>query len=92
MAKRMEKLSDEQIKKIGELQNKISEIMLSLGEGHLRIRDLNLELDRIKTIVKNYETEFDSLNNQYNQILSDLEKQYPNGEVDLVEGTVSIEE
>lgn len=92
MAKRIEKLSDEQIKQIGELQNKISEIMLSLGEGHLRIRDLNLELDRIKTIVKNYETEFDSLNNQYNQIVSELEKQYPNGEVDLAEGTVSIEE
>lgn len=92
MAKRVEQLSEENIKKIGDIQNKISETMLSLGEGHLRLRDLNSEIERIKGIVKTYETEFDSLNEQYNQILSDLEKQYPNGELDLAQGTVSIEE
>jgi hypothetical protein len=92
MAQKVQKLSDEQLQKIGDLQNKISETLLSLGEGHLRLRDLNSELERIKEIIKKYEQEFDSFNVQYNEILSDLEKQYPNGELDLAQGTVTFEE
>jgi archaellum component FlaC len=92
MAQKVQKLSDEQLQKIGDLQNKISETLLSLGEGHLRLRDLNSELERIKEIIKKYEQEFDSFNAQYNEILSDLEKQYPNGELDLAQGTVTFEE
>ena len=92
MAQKVQKLSDEQLQKIGDLQNKISETLLSLGEGHLRLRDLNSELERIKEIIKKYEQEFDSFNAQYNEILSDLEKQYPNGELDLAQGTVTVEE
>lgn len=92
MAQKVQKLSDEQLQKIGDLQNKISETLLSLGEGHLRLRDLNSELERIKEIIKKYEQEFDSYNAQYNEILSDLEKQYPNGELDLAQGTVTVEE
>jgi hypothetical protein len=32
--------------------------------------------------------EFENTNKELNTLLSDLEKQYPNGEIDLVEGTV----
>ena len=75
----VQKLTDEQIEKLTNLQNKISESVLNIGEGHLRIRDLNSELTRINKLV-------------YTQYLSDLEKIYPNGEIDLVEGTVTITE
>jgi hypothetical protein len=34
------------------------------------------------------EVEFENTNKELNTLLSDLEKQYPNGEIDLVEGTV----
>jgi chromosome segregation ATPase len=92
MAQRIEKLSNEQVQKIGDLQNKITETLLSLGEGHLRLRELNLEIERVKQIVKNSEVEFDSHNKQYNELLSDLENKYPNGEIDLAQGNIIINE
>lgn len=88
----IQKLTDEQIEKLTNLQNKISESVLNIGEGHLRTRDLNLELTRINKLVSTFELEFDSLNVEYTQYLSDLEKIYPNGEINLVEGTVTIVE
>lgn len=91
MEKEVVKLSDEQFQKIKDIQNKISETLLSVGEGHLRVRDLNSELKRVSDIIKKYEEEFDELNKQYNQILTDLEKLYPEGELDLIDGTVTIQ-
>ena len=88
----VQKLTDEQIEKLTNLQNKISESVLNIGEGHFRIRDLNSELTRINKLVSTFESELDSLNVEYTQYLSDLEKIYPNGEIDLVEGTVTITE
>ena len=88
----VQKLTSEQIDKLTNLQNKISESVLNIGEGHLRVRDLTLELSRVNTLISKFEGEFDELNNQYTDYLNELEKIYPNGEIDLVEGTVTIAE
>jgi predicted nuclease with TOPRIM domain len=88
----VQKLTDEQIEKLTNLQNKISESVLNIGEGHLRVRDLNSELSRINNLVSTFEGEFDTLNKEYTEYLSQLEKIYPNGEIDLIEGTVTTSE
>jgi predicted nuclease with TOPRIM domain len=88
----VQKLTSEQIEKLTNLQNKISESVLNIGEGHLRVRDLTLELNRINSLISKFEGEFDELNKQYTEYLAELEKIYPNGEIDLVEGTVTIAE
>jgi predicted nuclease with TOPRIM domain len=88
----VQKLTSEQIEKLTNLQNKISESVLNIGEGHLRVRDLTLELSRINTLISQFEGEFDELNKQYTEYLAELEKIYPNGEIDLVEGIVTIAE
>jgi hypothetical protein len=88
----VQKLTSEQIEKLTNLQNKISESVLNIGEGHLRARDLTLELSRINTLISKFEGEFDELNKEYTEYLNELEKLYPNGEIDLIEGTVTTEE
>ena len=47
-----------------------------------------VKLDQLKISM---ETKFDELNQSVNLILSDLEKTYPKGEVDLRDGTIRFE-
>jgi hypothetical protein len=76
-----EKLEVSLVEKLRELNNKKNELIINAGQLHLDIKQLTTSL----TVV---ETEFETTNKQLNSLLSDLEKQYPNGEIDLVEGTV----
>jgi hypothetical protein len=69
------------VEKLRELNNRKNELIINAGQLHLDIKQMNVLLSVV-------ETEFESTNKELNGLLSDLEKQYPNGEIDLVEGTV----
>lgn len=76
-----EKLEVSLVEKLKELNDKKNELIINVGQLHLDIKQLN-------TLISTAETEFENTNKELNLLLSDLEKQYPNGEIDLVEGTV----
>jgi len=75
------KLEVSLVEKLRELNNRKNELIINAGQLHLDIKQMNVLLSVV-------ETEFESTNKELNGLLSDLEKQYPNGEIDLVEGTV----
>jgi chromosome segregation ATPase len=76
-----EKLEVSLVEKLKELNTKKNELIINAGQLHLDIKQLN-------NVISVVETEFENTNKELNSLLSDLEKQYPNGEIDLVEGTV----
>jgi hypothetical protein len=76
-----EKLEVSLVEKLRELNNRKNELIINAGQLHLDIKQMNVLLSVV-------ETEFESTNKELNGLLSDLEKQYPNGEIDLVEGIV----
>jgi len=76
-----EKLEVSLVEKLRELNNRKNELIINAGQLHLDIKQMNVLLSAV-------ETEFESTNKELNGLLSDLEKQYPNGEIDLIEGTV----
>ena len=76
-----EKLEVSLVEKLRELNTRKNELIINAGQLHLDIKQMNALLSVV-------ETEFESTNKELNSLLSDLEKQYPNGEIDLVEGTV----
>jgi hypothetical protein len=76
-----EKLEVSLVEKLRELNTKKNELIVNAGQLHLDIKQLN-------TMLSVVESEFENTNKELNGLLSDLEKQYPNGEIDLVEGTV----
>ena len=76
-----EKLEVSLVEKLRELNNRKNELIINAGQLHLDIKQMNVLLSVV-------ETEFESTNKELNGLLSDLEKQYPSGEIDLVEGTV----
>jgi hypothetical protein len=76
-----EKLEVSLVEKLRELNTKKNELIIDAGQLHLDIKQMNVLLSVV-------EVEFQNTNKELNTLLSDLEKQYPNGEIDLVEGTV----
>ena len=76
-----EKLEVSLVEKLRELNTRKNELIINAGQLHLDIKQLNTAL----LIV---ETEFENTNKELNGLLFNLEKEYPNGEIDLVEGTV----
>ena len=83
-----EVLSPEILEKLRNSQSEINLIIMDLGQLGLRHRAELLKLDQLKISM---ETKFDELNESVNLILSDLEKTYPKGEVDLRDGTIRFE-
>ena len=76
-----EKLEVSLVEKLKELNTRKNELIINAGQLHLDIKQIN-------TVLSVVETEFENTNKELNGLLSNLEKQYPNGEIDLVEGTV----
>lgn len=76
-----EKLEVSLVEKLRELNTKKTELIVNAGQLHLDIKQLNDVLSLV-------ESEFENTSKELNSLLSDLEKQYPNGEIDLAEGTV----
>lgn len=76
-----EKLEVSLVEKLRELNTRKNELIVNVGQLHLDIKQLN-------TMISVVETEFENTSKELNSLLSGLEKQYPNGEIDLIEGNV----
>jgi hypothetical protein len=85
MSTQTKKLDESVITKIRELNTKKNELIVSAGQLHLNIKQL-------KTVITAVEYEFENTDKELSLILSDLEQQYPNGEIDLIEGVILFQE
>lgn len=85
MSTQTKKLDEPLITKIRELNTKKNELIVSAGQLHLNIKQL-------KNVITAVEYEFENTDKELSLILSDLEQQYPNGEIDLVEGTIIFQD
>ena len=81
MEKQTKKLESSLVEKLKELNTRKNELIINAGQLHLDIKQMN-------TVLSVVETEFENTNKELNGLLFNLEKEYPNGEIDLVEGTV----
>lgn len=86
-----EKLNDEVVQKLRDLQTKANDSVLGLGEIEIRLRELNTELEKTlsakKEVLAIYDQSIAGLTNE----LKSLELTYPKGEIDLVEGVVIVD-
>jgi chromosome segregation ATPase len=91
MAQKTEKLEQEKYDSLLAIQNKTNELLINLGQIHLRVRELTTEIERLNEIKTNTETQSDDINAEFSKLLKELEEKYPKGEIDLKEGTVTFE-
>ena len=76
-----EKLEESILSKIQELNNRKNELIVNAGQLHFEITQLNKILSTVND-------EYTQTDKELNLILSDLNQKYPNGEIDLADGTV----
>jgi|Laugresu1bdmlbsd_1035121.scaffolds.fasta_scaffold21552_2 hypothetical protein len=91
MEKIVEKLSQEKFDKILEYQKDANQLILELGQIQIQERDLKFQLKKLEQIKDASCEKFDTISLQLDNILNDLQKNYPNGELDLNEGTITYE-
>lgn len=85
MAQKTEQLSQEVLEQLRKLQSDSNDIVYELGQIEVRFLDL-------KTYKKTLEETFTKNKVLLDEVLKDLEVKYPNGEVNLQDGTVTFEE
>jgi hypothetical protein len=91
MAKQTEKLSQETLDKIVKSQEEANQIIFELGQLSLRIREFTVEIKNMEDLKKAKEDKFDNLSLQLENTISDLQRKYPNGEINLEDGIVTFE-
>ena len=62
MAIKTEKLAEETHQKLINLQTEINDLVNTIGQAHLQIRDAELQLNNFKFSLQNLETKFDENN------------------------------
>ena len=91
MAQKTENLSKETLDKLTENQGKINNSILNIGQAELRIIKLEKEIEQIKLMKTQFELDYDKIDSEFNDYIKELEKIYPNGEIDLQAGTVTFQ-
>jgi hypothetical protein len=78
-----EQLEVSLVENLKTLSAKKNELIVKAGQVHLEIKELTNMLNRI-------DAEYLATSNQLDTLIADLQTKYPNGEIDLVEGTVTF--
>lgn len=79
-----ENLKEDVLINLRNLNQRQNELIVLVGQLHLELREMNKELNSA-------ESEFDMITSEFEKILNGLKAEYPNGEIDLINGTISFE-
>jgi hypothetical protein len=85
------KIDEDVLKSMNELNSKINLLIADFGQIHIRKKEINEELIRLDDILERAEDEFKSANNQMKDIVDGLDDQYPQGRINLQDGTIQYQ-
>lgn len=82
-------LSEEKLNEIKSYNSQLNQLMTQLGQLHIRKNELHSELQRIDEAFVEAENNFKSTNSEMRKELNKLERDYPRGQLDLENGTIT---
>jgi uncharacterized membrane-anchored protein YhcB (DUF1043 family) len=85
------KLDDTTLKEITELNSELNGIVSRFGEIYLRRKDIQNELESLDKMTESFEDEFKAKNSQMRDILDSLDEKYPQGRLNLQDGTMTYQ-
>jgi len=85
------KIEEDVLTPMNELNTKINLLISDFGQIYIRKKELSEELIRLDDILERAEDEFKAANNQMKEIVDSLDEQYPQGRINLQEGTVQYQ-
>jgi seryl-tRNA synthetase len=91
MAK-IENLSTELVEKLKRIQNEQDSMVIALGQVAVQRRQFQKNLEELSKKEEEFGSRLDKSINELNIELAELDKTYPNGQIDLEKGTITVEE
>ena len=85
------KLDENVLNSITEVNNEMASYVSQFGEYYLRKKELAAELIRTDEILEKMEDEFKGMNFKLKEILDSLDDKYPQGRLNLTDGTVQYQ-
>jgi predicted nuclease with TOPRIM domain len=85
------KLDEAVLANITDLNQKSNNLIADFGQIYIRKREIEEELIRLDEILEKSESDFKSINLQLKEVLESLDDKYPQGRINLQEGTVQYQ-
>ena len=85
------KVDDEVLKTIKDLNDKLNGLIGQFGQIYIRKKDISQELISLDETLEQAEDEFKAVNNQLKEVIDGLDEQYPQGRLNLQDGTVQYQ-
>ena len=82
-------LGEDILGSIKEKNAKINNIVNAFGQIYLRRKELNEELEKLEGTLAQAEEDFRASNDELRTVLNSLDKDYPRGQINLAEGTLT---
>ena len=88
MEQQMEQLQPEVVESLKRIQEEQNNMVISLGKVAVRRRDLQKQLEELSQKEMEFGERLDNSLEKMNTELGELDKKYPNGQIDLEKGVV----
>ena len=88
MEQQMEQLQPEVVESLKRIQEEQNNMVIALGQVAVRRRDLQKQLDELSQKEMEFGQRLDNSLEKMNTELGELDKKYPNGQIDLEKGVV----
>ena len=82
-------LTEDILTPLREGNGKVQELVNAFGQIYLRRKDLEEEMVKLEEGLERAEADFKSQNDEMRKLVAELEKDYPRGQIDLKEGTIT---
>jgi hypothetical protein len=88
MEQKTETLEQSAIDKLKSIQEVQNNMVIALGQVAVRRREIEKQLEELKSKEVEFGVTLDSSMDEMNTELAELDKKYPNGQIDLDAGTI----
>jgi len=88
MENKTEQLSPEIVESLKAIQEEQNNMVIALGQVAVQRRQLEKQLEELSNREEEFGQRLDKSINQMNVDLAELDKKYPNGQIDLEKGVV----
>ena len=85
------KLDEAVLTNITDLNQKSNNLIADFGQIYIRKREIQDELTRLDEILEKAENDFKSVNLELKEVLDSLDDKYPQGRINLQDGTVQYQ-
>jgi len=85
------KLDEDVLQSITDLNQKSNNLIADFGQIYIRKREIQDKLSRLDEILEKGEDDFKSINIKLKEILESLDDKYPQGRINLQDGTVQYQ-